>query len=92
MQTHGPETFGLTCWFKSLNQYQLYQIKKSASADFFIYSVIYSLLNSSFNVIYFLCLAASSKDFKKASFSLILASNPRSVGWYQLGSLTPSGR
>jgi len=36
MQTHGPETFGLTCWFKSLNHFQRYQIKKSASADFFI--------------------------------------------------------
>ena len=77
MQTHGPETFGLTCWFKPLNHFQLYQIKKSASADFFN-----SRLFEPFNQIlaHFLFLASSSKDFKKANFSLILASNPRSVG------------
>jgi hypothetical protein len=84
MQMHGPETFGLTCWFKPLNQFQLYQIKKSASADFFINGFLILLfvqfVFNLFFTFYFLFLAVSSKDFKKANFSLILASNPRSVG------------
>jgi hypothetical protein len=83
--THGPEIFGLTCWFKSLNHFRLHQIKKSASADFFIYCFIQFYLYLfgyyfSYLLSYFLFLVASSNDFKKANFSLILASKPRSVG------------